>query len=84
MNYAFVENGIVTNIVFLSPANADEFPNAVNIDDYPVHIGDTYADGKFYRDGSVVESYMVRTINDAQNALLIEMDEAYREGVNFA
>lgn len=29
MNYALIENGIVTNIIWLLPTNADDFPDAV-------------------------------------------------------
>ena len=82
MNYALIENGVVTNIIWLSSDNADELPNAVNIDDYPVCIGDTYSDGVFYRDGEKVRTYHEYTVETAQAALLNEMDEAYREGVN--
>ena len=51
MNYALVENGIVTNIIWLYETNADEFPGAVKPGERQVEIGDTYEDGKFYRDG---------------------------------
>lgn len=51
MNYALIENGVVTNIIWLYPGNAADFPNAVPMDDFPVGIGDTYTDGVFYRDG---------------------------------
>lgn len=51
MNYALIENNIVINLIWLHPMNADEFPNAVLIDNLSVQIGDTYEDGKFYRDG---------------------------------
>ena len=54
MNYALVENGIVTNIISLNDRNASDFPAAVKLGDRPVAIGDTYADGKFYRDGNEV------------------------------
>ena len=54
MNYALIKNGIVTNIIYLHPMNADEFPNAVEIGDLPVAIGDSYAEGKFYRDGKEI------------------------------
>ena len=54
MNYALIENGIVTNIIWLYETNADEFPNAVKLGERPVGIGDTYTDGKFYRDGNEV------------------------------
>lgn len=51
MNYALIENGIVTNVIWLYPGNAAEFPNAVALEDIPAGIGDTYEDGAFYRDG---------------------------------
>lgn len=51
MNYALIENGIVTNIIWLYETNADEFPSAVKLGERQVEIGDTYEDGKFYRDG---------------------------------
>ena len=51
MNYALIENGVVTNIISLRDSNAHEFPNAVKLGDRPVGIGDTYENGKFYRDG---------------------------------
>lgn len=51
MNYALIENGIVTNILWLYETNADEFPNAVKLGERQVEIGDTYEDGRFYRDG---------------------------------
>lgn len=54
MNYALVENGIVTNIIWLYETNADEFPDAVRLGERQVEIGDTYEDGKFFRDGAEV------------------------------
>lgn len=51
MNYALIENGIVVNIIYLHPMNADEFTNAVSFGDLPIQIGDTYTNRKFYRDG---------------------------------
>lgn len=52
MNYALVENGVVTNVIWLHPGNVDEFPNAIPIPDgLPAGIGDAYVDGDFYRDG---------------------------------
>lgn len=57
MNYAVVEQGAVTNIIWLHPANAAEFPNAFYAGDRPVAIGDSYSDGTFYRDGAEVLTY---------------------------
>mgnify|MGYP004513939403 FL=1 len=54
MNYAIIENGVVGNVIVLRPANAGEFPGAVALHDRPVGIGDSYQDGKFYRDGEEV------------------------------
>ena len=51
MRYAIVDNGAVTNIIALNDRNASDFPAAVKLGDRPVGIGDTYTDGKFYRDG---------------------------------
>lgn len=54
MRYAIVTAGLVSNIIALRPANAGEFPGAVALHDRPVGIGDTYQDGKFFRDGEEV------------------------------
>ena len=51
MRYAMIGNGVVTNIIALNDRNASDFPTAVKLGDRPVGIGDTYSDGKFYRDG---------------------------------
>lgn len=53
MNYALIENGMVTNIIWLYDGNAGEFP-AVKLGDRRVLIGDTYEGGHFYRDGAEV------------------------------
>lgn len=54
MNYAVVVDGTVRNIIKLHPLNAGVFSNAYPTDGLPVAIGDTYADGKFYRNGEEV------------------------------
>ena len=54
MNYALIENGIVTNIIWLNERNEVEWPNSVRLYDRMVEVGDTYTDGKFYRDGKEV------------------------------
>ncbi len=51
MRYALVENGVVTNIIEMDKRNEQFFPSAVYTGDRPVGMGDTYTDGKFYRDG---------------------------------
>lgn len=56
MDYALIENGVVTNLIWLHPMNADTFPDVVPVGDYPVAIGDTYAEGLFYRNGERVKN----------------------------
>ena len=73
MNYALIENGIVINIISLHPMNAEDFPNAIPIDRYPVAIGDTYDGEFFYRNGEKVQ-----TILDGQEDIINE----YRLALN--
>ena len=54
MRYAIVTGGAVTNVIALRETNAGEFPGAVALHDRPVGIGDSYQDGKFWRDGEEV------------------------------
>lgn len=61
MIYAIVEDGIVTNIIWLYPGT--EFENSVPCKDYPVQIGDTYENERFYRNGELVLSPMEDMIN---------------------
>ena len=51
MRYAVVTDGAVTNVIALQETNAGDFPGAVALYDRPVGIGDTYSEGKFWRDG---------------------------------
>jgi len=70
MTYALIENGIVVNLIWLNPVNADDFPNAVPVDGIGVRIGDTYADGVFYRDEiQLVQDGAAAAIQDMENAL---------------
>ena len=65
MRYALVENGVVTNIIEMDKRNEQYFPSAVYTGDRPVGIGDTYTNGKFYRDG--VEVFT--TLEEANNEI---------------
>ena len=56
-SYALVENGVVTNVIWLCPSNASDFPGAVCVADRPVAAGDLYADGVFTRDGITILTY---------------------------
>lgn len=67
MNYALIENGVVTNIIWLYPGNASDFPGAVPCGDLPVAIGDTYDDEHFYRGGERVLTALEQAQKDAED-----------------
>ena len=81
MRYAIVTDGIVTNIIALNDRNVSDFPAAVKLGDRPVGIGDTYTDGKFYRDGTEVLTPLeaaqaeVETYKSALTELGVETEE---------
>ena len=85
MRYAIVTDGIVTNVIALNDRNASDFPTAVKLGDRPVGIGDTYADGKFYRDGVEVLTPMeqaqaeITEYKAALNELGVETEETINE-----
>lgn len=56
MTMAEIMEGVVTNIFEILPGQETEFPDAVCIDGRPAGIGDTYSDGKFYRDGEEIKT----------------------------
>lgn len=78
MNYALIENGIVANIIWLLPINANDFPSAVPINNVLVNIGDEYKDGTFYRDGNRVLTNleMMQQVLNEKNAIIAELDAA--------
>lgn len=63
MNYALVENGVVTNIIWLYSGNAEDFPNAVPLEDRPARIGDAYANGVFSRNGVPVQTPLEEAVS---------------------
>lgn len=65
MNYALIENGVVTNIIWLYSGNAGDFPSAVPCGDVPVAIGDTYDGEHFYRGGVQVLSALEQAQQEA-------------------
>lgn len=73
MNYALVENGIVTNIIWLYETNAEEFPNAVKLGERQVEIGDTYEDECFFRDG-----VQILTEAEAAQIAALQYEEALK------
>lgn len=62
MKYAYVENGVVTNMMWLYPHNESDFPTAVRTEGLPVVVGDTYEDGVFYHEGEKVISDLERAM----------------------
>lgn len=50
---ALIKNGTITNMLWCSDPEP-ETPSLINPTDRPVAIGDTYIDGKFYRDGTEI------------------------------
>lgn len=51
MHYVIIVDGVVTNVIWLDPRNASDFTAAIPIGEILAGIGDTYADGAFWRDG---------------------------------
>lgn len=51
MRHALIEDEKVVNIIEIDPRNASDFKNAVTIpENIFAGIGDTYRDGRFYRE----------------------------------
>lgn len=75
MRYAMVIEGKVTNIIEMNKRNEQYFPSAVYTGDKPVGIGDTYTDGKFYRDGKEVLTALEEANNEI-DSLTQQLGEA--------
>lgn len=75
MRHAIVTDGTVTNVIELRPGVT--WPGAVALGDRPVGIGDSYADGKFYRDGAEIMTAAEEnaTLRAALETLGVETDE---------
>ena len=67
MNYAWIENGVVTNLIYLLPSNAAEFPHAVPMGGVPAAIGDSWDGAQFLRDGRPVLTAAEQAAADAQD-----------------
>lgn len=80
---AVLENGTVTNMIWCSD-NEPETDAWKNPGERPVGIGDTYADGKWYRGGVEILTPLEQAQAEIQalNAQLAQLDSAYAEGVN--
>lgn len=78
MRYAMVIEGKVTNIIEMDKRNEQYFPSAIYTGDRPVSIGDTYADGKFYRDGVEVLTELEKANNEI-DSLTQQLGEAVEQ-----
>ena len=76
-NMALVENGIVSNILWCADREP-ETDSLIDTADRPVGIGDTYTDGKFYRDGAEILTPLEEALkqNAAYEAALSEIEAA--------
>lgn len=74
-NYALIKDGKVINVIVADWQNVNKIAKLqecefVNVDFYPVQIGDDYTDGVFYRDG--VEIKRIKT--DSEKIGQLESD----------
>lgn len=70
------DNFVVINIEWCSDKTV-ETNTLVNMNDYPVTIGDTYEGGLFYRNGE-----RVLTPLEELSIKYYELNDSYQEGVN--
>lgn len=78
---ALIENGVVANMLWCSDSEP-ETAFLINPEDRPVAIGDTYSNGKFYRDGAEILTPLEEALkkNAEYEAALAEIETAL--GVN--
>lgn len=67
MNYALIDNGVVTNLIWLYSGNASDFPAAVPCGDVSAAIGDTYDGEHFYRGGKQILTPLEQARKDAED-----------------
>lgn len=74
---ASIENGVVSNILWCADMEP-ETDSLIDTADRPVGIGDTYTDGKFYRDGAEILTPIEEALkqNAAYEAALSEIEAA--------
>lgn len=78
---ALIENGVIANMLWCSDSEP-ETETLIDPGDRPVAIGDTYSDGKFYRDGVEILTPLEEALkkNAEYEAALSEIETAL--GVN--
>lgn len=76
-NMALLENGLVTNILWCSDTEP-ETDTMINCGELPAGIGDSYSDGKFYRDGTEILTPLEEALkkNAEYETALTEIEEA--------
>lgn len=74
---ALIENGVVANMLWCSDSEP-ETDILLDPADRPVAIGDTYSDGKFYRDGAEILTPLEEALkkNAEYETALTEIEEA--------
>ena len=80
---AVIDNGVVINMEWCDDYTP-ETETQKDPGDRPVGIGDTYTDGKWYRDGVEILTPLEEAQENVKNLQdqMAELDAAYREGVN--
>lgn len=75
---ALIENSTVTNMLWCS-ASEPETDALINPADRPVSIGDTYSNGKFYRDGVEILNPLEEALkeNAKYKDLIASLSEVY-------
>lgn len=80
---AVITQGLVTNMIWCS-GDAPETDTRKDPGGRAVGIGDTYSDGKWYRDGVEILTPLEQAQKNVESlqAQMTELDSSYREGVN--
>ena len=75
---ARIENGLVINVLWCSDSEP-ETENLIDPADRPVAIGDTYSNGKFYRDGVEILTPLEEALkeNAEYKNLIASLSEVY-------
>ncbi len=77
---ALIENGTVANMLWCSDSEP-ETDTLIDPGERPVGIGDTYSDGKFYRDGVEILTPLEETLkeNAEYKNLIASLSEVYED-----
>lgn len=80
---AVIDGGIVVNTIWCNDYTP-ETDTQKDPGDRIIGIGDTYSDGKWYRNGVEILTPLEQARQDAADlkSQISELDAAYREGVN--